>query len=33
MDSEREGRHGTQVAIFVQTFSKRLQGSFKRLEN
>jgi len=33
MDSERDGCHGMQAAIFVQTFSKRLQGSFKRLQN
>ena len=33
MDSERDGCHGTQAVIFVYTFSKRLQGSFKRLQN
>jgi len=32
MDFERNGCHGTQAAIFIETFSKRLQGSFKHLQ-
>jgi len=34
MDLERDGHGiGTQAAIFVSTFRKRSQGSFKRLKN